>query len=109
MTGLFRSVLQVFFHHLLVVSVNLSQGIALFSNRKADHLERRGGKGPQQPGIIRLFPGLRNHRFRNGCHDFLVDGRVRVQGHAQRQVVISAVDHPDIIHIKGICGDNAPV
>ena len=109
MARLLRTVRQVLFHHLQITAVHLAQGISLFRDRKADHLQGRRGKGPQQAFIVRPFTWLGYHRLRYGRHDFLVNRRVRVQGHAQGQVVISAVNHADIVHVKGVRRDDTPV
>ena len=107
MAGMSGAFLQVFRHRRQVGSVDLPQGIPFFGNGEGYDLQGRGSKDFTQPLPVRLFPRLGHQGLRHGGDDFLVNGGVGVQRDTHGQVVVAAVDHPDIVHIKGIRGDDA--
>ena len=98
---------QVFRHRRQVLAVHLPQGVSLFGNCERYNLQGRGGKDVQQPVPVRFLLRFCDQGFRYGGDDFLVDGGISIQGNAHGQVIIAAVNHPDIVHVKGVRGNDS--
>ena len=86
-----------------------SNGVALFGDGEADHLQGGRAEDLRQTRPVFLKLRIRLQALGNGGNHPLLNGAVGFQQHQQAQIVIGAVGLVDDLIVKALCHNNAPV